>query len=153
MQIIWMTLLSCGNTEKEDDTGTSTDEQACIEECQDFHTFWEACFEEITNQGFSIDCYQEIDSLEAALAEAGENSEARLEVYNNWYDMGYIYTCESTDDLLDNCISRTQNAFVYLNEEEAAARGDLCQEEATTPIEVAMENQDCQGFLDAMTGG
>ena len=91
-------------------------------------------------------------SLEAALAEAGEDSEARAEVYNNWYDMGYVYTCESADDLLDNCISRTQNAFKYLNEEEASARGDSCQEEATTPIEIAMENLDCQGHLDAMTG-
>ena len=71
----------------------------------------------------------------------------------NNFSMGYVYTCESADDLLDNCISRVQSAFMYLNEEEASARGNLCQEEATTPIEVAMENQDCQGFLDAMTGG
>ena len=153
MQILWMVLFSCGNIEKEEDTGILTDEQVCIEECHDFHNFWGACFDEITNQGFFIDCYQEIDSLEAALAEAGEDSEARAAVYNNWYDMGYVYTCESADDLLANCISRTQNAFKYLNEEEASARGDSCQEEATTPIEIAMENLDCQGFLDAMTGG
>lgn len=153
MQIIWMILLSCGNTENKEDTGILTDEQACIEECQDFHNFWGACFEEITNQGLSIDCYQEIESLEAALADAGENSEARLEVYNSWYIMGYVYTCESADDLLDNCISRAQNKFIHLNEEEASARGDLCREEPTTSIEVAMENLDCQGFIDAMTGG
>lgn len=153
MHIIWMALLSCGNTEKENETGNVTDEQACIEECQDFHNFWGACFEAFTNQGFTIDCYQEIESLEAALAEAGEDPEARTEVYNNWYDMGYIYTCESADDILANCISRAQSAFIHLNEEDASTRGDLCREEPTTPIELAMENLDCQGFLDAMTGG
>ena len=160
MQMIWIMLFSCGNTEKEEETEdlTSeleelTDEQACIEECQDFHNFWQACFDEITNQGFFIDCYQEIDSLEAALAEAGQASEARLQVYNDWNELGYVYTCESADDLLDNCISRAQSAFVYLNEEEASARGDLCREEANTPVEIAMENLDCQGFLDALTGG
>ena len=60
MHMIWMILFSCGNAEKEDETEISTYEQVCIEECQDFHTFWEACFEEITNQGFFIDCYQEM---------------------------------------------------------------------------------------------
>ena len=143
MQMILMVLFSCGSTEKEETTEDSTDEQACLEECHDFHNFWDACFDEITNQGFFIDCYQEIDSLEAALAEAGQDSERRLDVYNDWFDLGYVYTC----------ISRAQSAFTYLNEEEASARGDLCREEASTPIEIAMENLDCQGFLDAMTGG
>ena len=77
-----MVLFSRGNIEKEEDTGILTDEQACIEECHDFHNFWGACFDEITSQGFFIDCYQEFDSLEAALAEAGEDSEARAEVQN-----------------------------------------------------------------------
>ena len=131
---------------------STTDEQACIDSCEDTQSFWEVCFDSIQAAGLYVDCYSELDGLGESLAEAGSDSSARLEVYELWRDQGYIAHCETASDVVDNCVNRITAEFSYMSSEAAAERGQECREEDTSVIGEAIRNLDCQGFITALGG-
>ena len=127
--------------------------EQCTQACLDAQDFWTTCYETFEEQNLLPLCYSDIDALGEALADAGDDTQARSDVYDRWFDDGKADVCGSSDNIVQNCVDKVEAEFLYLQTEEANTKGETCaQEEEVSVLSEAMANLDCQGFIDAVLG-